>query len=108
MSLAFKRRYISLIRSGVKIETRRLRRPRLRVGGIYPIRVGGELLPDRVRVLKIYPQRLGEMTEEEARREGFKTLEEFRRAWVNIYNHWDADLRVWVIEFRHLGERFKE
>ena len=108
MSISFKWRYIPLIRRGLKTETRRLRRPRLRVGGIYPLRVGRRLLPDRVRVLKIYSQRLGEVTEEDARREGFKSLMEFRRAWIDIYQSWDDEQRIWVVEFRYLGERFKD
>ncbi|MCD6479840.1 ASCH domain-containing protein [Candidatus Bathyarchaeota archaeon] len=108
MSISFKWRYIPLIRLGLKTETRRLRRPRLRVGGIYPLRVGRRLLPDRVRILNIYPQRLGDVTEEDAHREGFQSLGEFRKAWLDIYHSWDDEQQIWVIEFRYLGERFKE
>jgi len=104
LSISFKWRYIPLIRRGLKTETRRLRRPRLRVGGIYPLRVGRRLLPDRVRILNIYPQRLGDVTEEDAKRDGFQSLEEFKKAWIDIYQSWNDERWIWVIEFRYVGD----
>ena len=88
--------------------TRRLKKPRLRIGGIYSLRVGHKLLSDKIKVLRIYPQRLGEMSEEDARREGFESLEEFKRAWITLYRRWDDGQQIWVVEFRYMGERFKD
>jgi hypothetical protein len=43
------------------------------------------------------------MTEEDAAKEGFTNLEEFRGEWEAMYGTFDGEAEVWVVEFRLLG-----
>lgn len=45
-------------------------------------------------------QVLGDMTEEDARKEGFESLEEFQKAWKRIYGEYNPKQVVWVYEFK--------
>ena len=104
MTLIFKRQYLDRIVGGEKTATRRASRPMVKPGGIYRMRAGFfEYLPDRIRVLRIYTQRLSDMTSEDVLKEGFASLEEFRLEWTGIYRSWDDDQVVWVVEFEYLG-----
>ena len=42
------------------------------------------------------------MTEEDAKAEGFNSLEEFKKVWIEIHGYWDPDEEVWVYEFKLL------
>jgi hypothetical protein len=57
-----------------------------------------------IRVTDVYEQLLGEMTEEDAAREGGYTLAEFREQWTEINDVWDPELLVWVVEFEYAGD----
>jgi hypothetical protein len=55
-------------------------------------------------------QEIGDITEEDARKEGFANVEEFKQAWLKLYDNWDSTLEVWVYDFvlekqSLLGER---
>jgi len=52
-----------------------------------------------VRILRRFQQRLGEITYEELRAEGFQTLNEFMRFWVENIGEWNPDQPVVVYEF---------
>ncbi|NIO09270.1 MAG: ASCH domain-containing protein [Deltaproteobacteria bacterium] len=93
--------------SGEKTQTRRKRRPNVKLGGEYRLRKGYSWLQTRITVTGLYRQRLGEVIPEDVRREGFDTLEEFRDAWAGIYGGWDPGEVVWVVDFV-LTETFKE
>ncbi len=80
----------------------------VRVGRAYKIRVGFfDSLPRRILVENIRKQRLGEMTMDDAAREGAQSLSEFRDGWESIYGGWDPGEEVWVVEFRLLPESAK-
>jgi len=50
--------------------------------------------------LKKYSQKLGEISEAEARKEGFNSLEEFKEAWIKIIGQWNPSLEVVAYEFK--------
>lgn len=101
MTLLWKKNYIPMILSGAKTATRRRSRPRIKEGGVYNIRTGFfEHLQESIRVDRLYTQRLGEVSGEDARREGAKSLREFIADWENLYGAWDPEEAVWVVEFR--------
>jgi len=59
-------------------------------------------------VTNVYVQRLGDVSDEDARKEGFPSLEEFKRVWREIYGSFNPEQRVVVIEFVPYGcWRFK-
>jgi len=45
-------------------------------------------------------QRLGDITAEDAKKEGFESLEELRKAWVKIYGSWNPGQIVTVYDFQ--------
>lgn len=96
----------SLILERRKIATRRVNEPRF-YGG--PVQLAVTRLYEKSFALlyieRIYSQRLGEMTEADAWKEGEYTLEQFKRLWTNpkpegLGYEWDPNFEVWVIEFR--------
>lgn len=60
---------------------------------------GKEFVVDRV-----YSQSLGELTDDDAKREGFTTLEEYKQSILSIHPGmpWLPQMRVWVHEFHAL------
>ncbi len=58
----------------------------------------------RFIVERVYVQTLGDVTEEDARREGHESLEAYRQAILAIHPGmpWLPTMRVWVHEFRAL------
>jgi hypothetical protein len=104
LTLLWKKEYIGRILSGEKTATRRRSRPMVRVGGSYLIRDGFFTHRDeRITVNRLYTQRLGEMTEEDAEREGAPSREAFVGEWTRLYGSFDPGESVWVVEFRLAG-----
>ena len=53
-------------------------------------------------VERVYSQSLGELTDEDAKQEGFSTVEEYKQSILSIHPGmpWLPKMRVWVHEFR--------
>jgi len=96
----------SLILERRKIATRRVKEPRFHEGSVQPAVTGlYEKSFASLYIERIYRQRLGEMTEADAWKEGEYTLEQFKRLWTNpkpegLGYEWNPNFKVWVIEFR--------
>lgn len=106
--MLFKPEHIDKIRAGEKTVTRRdWERPQVREGGVYMATTEMFTSHDEadcyIRVTDHYTERLGDISEEQARREGRYSLEEFREAWERINGDWDPDLEVHVVEFEYVG-----
>ncbi|MCP8311116.1 MAG: ASCH domain-containing protein [Candidatus Methylarchaceae archaeon HK01M] len=54
-------------------------------------------------VTHIERKRLGDFTEEDAKREGGYTLEEFKDVWKELHGEWNLNERVYVIHFRKVS-----
>ena len=54
----------------------------------------------RVEILAVARVQLGHLTVEEARAEGFASVEAFEEAWAVINGAYDGDAVVWRIEMR--------
>lgn len=51
-----------------------------------------------------YKQPLGEMTDEDAQKEGdYETLEEFKESWREINGEWNPEKVVDVVPFEYIG-----
>jgi len=57
-------------------------------------------------VEKVYSQSLGELTDEDAKREGYASLEEYKNSILSLHPGmpWVPKMRVWVHEFRPVTE----
>lgn len=59
-------------------------------------------LKDRqFKVLKVYSQSLGELTDSDAQKEGFSNLQEYKESILSLHPGmpWVPSMRVWVHEF---------
>lgn len=103
--MMFQPNHIELISKGIKIATRRRhKRPMEKIGGTYYARERMFQPKSEARVwyyvTEVYVQRLGDMTEEDAGKEGGYTLGQYKRAWEEINGiSWDPDEEVHVYEF---------
>jgi hypothetical protein len=55
---------------------------------------------------KVYSQSLGELTDDDARREGFESVEEYKQSILSYHPGmpWLPQMRVWVHEFQPVKE----
>lgn len=112
--MLFKDYHLPMIRSGSKTVTRREWAENY--AGINPGTVTAAktdmLKPESecdcfIRILDVYEQPLGEMTDEDAQQEGdYETLEEFREGYEDVYGDgaWDPEKTVDVVEFTYVGQ----
>jgi hypothetical protein len=55
-----------------------------------------------IKITKVYPKKLGDFTNEDAQREGFNNLQDFKDYWnqrLNSKNSWNNNRVVWIHEF---------
>ena len=52
-----------------------------------------------IRILACYTSTLGDMTEEDAKLEGFHDLEEYKQYFYKVNGYIDDDVLIWVVEF---------
>ena len=96
----FKKDLLNLVVSGRKTQTRRLHKNILREGRIYALKRSWiESTGDYIKITKVTRQKLGDVTEEEAVKEGFSNIDEFRSAWIRINGSWNPEMEVTVYEF---------
>jgi hypothetical protein len=104
--MLFKPEHRPMILEGRKTATRRSwKTPRVKVGGIYKAKL--QMLSKeyftRIKVTKLYQQKLGNMTLEDVKKEGYDTHAAFKEIWIKINGSWDPELRPYVIEFELEG-----
>jgi len=98
--LLFKRHHIKKILRGEKTQTRRVSQRKYKVGKVYGVRDNWFGQPKaHILITRRFRQRLGDITEEDIRKEGYNSLEEFKEAWITINGSWDPDQIVTVYEF---------
>lgn len=105
--LPFSKPHAEAILRGVKTQTSRKRKdPRLQKGSIVSARVARARAQVShfadLEVVDVSRKRLGDFDEDDARREGGYTLEQFREVWRQLHGSWDPDEVVHVIQFRLL------
>ena len=102
--MLFRPNHIELIKQRIKTESRRAwkGKPKVKVGRCYPIMrdYRHKHNPDDGYILieKLWRQRLGDMSEQEAQAEGGYTLAEYKEVWIDINGSWNSDEVVWVVD----------
>ena len=101
--ILFQPRFIEPILTGQKTQTRRKGKKRWNVGAIHQCKtlLFGEPFA-RVKILDVRRERLGDISFEDAQREGFLSPVGFSATWIDIHGVFDADEEVWVVEFEAL------
>jgi hypothetical protein len=100
MMALFKGCLIPLILSGQKTQTRRAYKRGWLIGQTYKIK--DHYLSKGLGTIKItrsFKQRLGDISEQDVQKEGFKNSTEFIDAWNAINGSWNPDTIVTVYEF---------
>jgi uncharacterized protein YhfF len=97
----FKRKLLTLVLQGAKVQTRRVSKRMWKVGRAYAIRDRWFTKPQaHIVITRRFKQRLGDISQEDARKEGFSSREEFKETWTEIYAQWLPDKVVTVYEFK--------
>jgi len=102
--MLFKEDLLGKVLDGTKTQTRRTHRNLLKVGKVYGIKCSyHEKSRGHILIIRRWQQRLGDITDEEIRKEGFADLEAFARRWEQINGTWDPNQAVTAYEFRLEG-----
>lgn len=108
--LLFKEWHMKAIQKGEKTQTRRVWKEsynKPKKGSIHQAKtclICKEYYFAKLEILDVYQERLGDITPEDALKEGGYTVEEFKRIWIGINGEWNPDLMVWVVEFKSVPD----
>jgi hypothetical protein len=98
--MLFKKPLIEKILDGSKTQTRRLSKQTYKAGRTYGVTCRRyQKSQAHIQILQAKQQRLGDITREDVKAEGFQTIEEFKETWRKINREWNPDLIVTVYEF---------
>lgn len=99
--MIFREEHIKKILKGEKTMTRRRHKYPRKVGKVYRIQRSRYDWTDiRILITRAFQQRLGDITPEDALKEGGYTIEEFRKVWEEINGSWDPEEIIWIYEFK--------
>jgi len=109
--LLFKTEHVAPILDGTKTQTRRLwpKGCRVKAGNVYQARtrmLDASSTFARLRILRVWRERLGDITEDDAHAEGYPSRDAYLDAFQDINRLWRASLwaftlssEVWAVEF---------
>lgn len=99
--MLFKKHHIDKILHGQKTMTRRLSKRQYHVGSKQGIRSQWfQKSIAHILITRRFKQRLGDINLEDVKKEGYSSLEEFRKVWTEINGSWDPNIVVTVYEFQ--------
>jgi hypothetical protein len=99
----FKRKHLNLILFGRKTQTRRTHKHGWHVGRVYGLRDRWfEKAENHILITRKFRQKLGDISLEDIRKEGYDSLEGFQKAWIEINGAWDPDQVITAYEFKLL------
>jgi hypothetical protein len=108
----FKRRNLELVLAGKKTQTRRIHKQEWKIGHVYSARASWfEKAKAWILITRKFRQKLGDISDEDVKKEGFSTLAEFKEEWRKcgkINGSWKPDQVVIVYEFKLLDKSAHE
>lgn len=106
--ILFKSFHVPLILTRQKTETRRVwsHGCRVKVGSVHQAKTSlfAKEYFAELRILKVWKQRLGEMTSQNAKAEGYRTVAEYKKIWEEINGSWNDGQEVWAVRFKILDQ----
>ena len=95
--MPFSKVHADSILSKTKTQTsRKTKDPRLQKG--VAVRAQVTHFAD-LEVIDVYRKKLADFNEEDAKREGGYTLDEFKEVWKSLHGEWNPNESVYIIEF---------
>jgi len=89
------------IRYSLSKQTRRTGKRKYRVGSLQPVTETWFQKPQfYIRITRHYRQRLGDVSSEEAEKEGYRTIDEFKAVWIKLHGTWNPELIADAYEFK--------
>jgi hypothetical protein len=52
-----------------------------------------------MKITGVRREKLGTISEVDAEKEGYPSVEAYREAFARIYGFWDPDVKVWAVDF---------
>lgn len=103
--MPFRLVHMKPILEGLKTQTSRkgIADPKVIVGAKIHAAVWEPHFAD-LRITSVSRKRLGEFTEDDARKEGGYTLAQFKNVWKGLHGEWKDDELVYVIQFKRESE----
>ncbi len=102
-NMLFKKHLLAKVMDGTKTQTRRIHKRTLKVGRTYGVTCRRyQKSQGHIKILRASPQRLFNVTEEEAKAEGFNNLAEFLEAWIKINGYLIPWQTVTTYEFQQV------
>ena len=96
----FKHHLITPILQKRKTQTRRRHKRKWQVGRTYTFTDRWFDKPHGcIRIKRRFQQRLGDVSEQEAKAEGYESLADFREDWKSITGDWNPDETITAYEF---------
>ena len=101
MMAIFKRNHLRKVLAQEKTQTRRTHKYTWTIGKTYAIRDRWFSKPQgHITVTRKFRQRLGDISPEDAKKEGFNCIEDFKQEWIKLYGNWNPDQIVICYEFK--------
>ncbi len=95
-TLPFQLKHAEMIKNGTKTQTsRKSIDVRLREGTPFEVWT----CYTTASIDRIQRKKLGDFTSDDAKREGYNTLEEFKEVWKGLHGRWDDNETVYAIQF---------
>jgi ParB family chromosome partitioning protein len=95
-TMPFQLKHAEMIKKGTKTQTsRKSIDVRIREGTPFEVWT----CYTTASVDKIQRKKLGDFTDDDAKREGYDTLEEFKEVWKGLHGRWDDNETVYAIQF---------
>ena len=101
--MLFKPYLVKPIVNGRKTETRRLwKQSHVKVGSSYKAKTNfsRKSVFATIKITYVRKERLGSIDSNGVKKEGCKSLDEFKRIWIDSYGSWRSNTEVFVIGFR--------
>ena len=101
--MLFKPYLVEPILKGAKTETRRLwKRCLVKVGSNYKAKTNfrSNSAFATIKIAYIRREKLGTVNSDDAKKEGCRSLNEFKRIWIDSHGSWQPDTQVFVIGFQ--------
>jgi hypothetical protein len=98
--ILFKPEHVEPILRGQKTQTRRTGHKRWKVRSVHQAKTNYKDAPFAdLLITRVRSEQLGAISENDARKEGYPSVEAYQEAFGRIYGWWKPKTEVWVLDF---------